>query len=259
MSLASPPLVSHLSSLPARGRFHAWALAVPVILGAMAVPAQPASAGTVTITISGSVASATPGMGYAVGDPVSFFFDIYDAPAAAPPGQVTPNDSYWTYTSPGGTPLFSSVGGTGLAGTFRQAASPYDYIQSYVNGRFDIEHDENNDGLYLAANPGLDLKYIYGEIVFAKPGFTGFIPDAVLPNPATYFAGYAGAYTVDSFNRFELQAGSSIAFFVPLSMTISVATAVPEISQAGLAGAAALLACGFGLVERRRRSALAQG
>lgn len=224
-----------------------------------------ARAGNFTITLNGTVATTDPGMGYTVGDPVSMFWEVKDAPPSVPPGYVSATESLWGDYDPTHTQLFASVGGTGIAGTFGRAANPYGYISLYASGRVEIEHDEDNDGLYLAANPAFTFLYNFVDLVVTATGFTGFTPDAVLPNPTTYLATYAGTYSIDSVSRFEVhfKNGGTVlnATFAPTSMTIAPASppaAVPEISQAGLAGVAALLVCGFGLVERRRRPALAR-
>ena len=159
-----------------------------VVIGITLGLMSQARAGNVTITLNGTVATADPGMGYTVGDPVSMFWEVKDAPPAVPPGYVSANVSYWEDNgNPGTPPLFASVGGTGIAGTYQTAAIPYDYITLRDSGGVEIEHDEDNDGLYLAANPTFKFSYNFVDLVVTATGFTGFTPDAVLPNPTTYY------------------------------------------------------------------------
>jgi hypothetical protein len=217
-----------------------------------------ARAGNVRITMNGTVASADPGMGYTVGDPVSFFWVVNDFAPQTPFGSVVPGlRMSWDYNGPANPQLFASAGGTGLAGTFEPGS--YSFFMTYPTGEFEIEYDGTATGLYLAANPSTPLTYNFAEVVLAAPGFSGFPLEGTLPNPATYLADYFGTYSITSFDSFELKAGALKAEFTPTSFTIAAEPApVPEIDQAGIAGVAALLACGFGLLERRRRSALAR-
>ena len=239
-----------------------------VVLGITLGFMPQARAGNFTITLNGTVATTDPGMGYTVGDPVSMFWEVKDAPPACRPATSSANVSYWEDNGyPTTPPLFASAGGTGIAGTYQTATIPYDYITLRDSGGVEIQHevDGGDNGLYLAANPSFKFSYNFIDLVVTATGFTGFTPDAVLPNPTTYLANYVGTYSIGAVNSFEAQfsdgSTSLKATFVPTSLTIAPASppaAVPEISQAGLAGVAALLVCGFGLVEPCRRPVLAR-
>lgn len=215
-------------------------------LGIASALSHEASAENMVITVNGTVATANPGMGYTVGQPVSFFWEVNDYAPATPTGYIQAHfrTGFVDQDALNDPPLFASVGGTGIAGTYRRAAVPYDYVDFYVNGNLSIEHGESNDGLFLAANPTFRFVYNFIDINLAAPGFSGFATPAVLPNPTTYIAGYVSTYTVPSFEDFEVVftdgSTSLTATFAPTSVSIA---AVPEpsafaVSITALAGVA---------------------
>jgi hypothetical protein len=226
------------------------ALALFVLSALAAAVASPAHAENVRITVTGTVATASPGMGYTVGDPVSFFWVVNDYAPQTPFGSINAGlRMSWDYNGPANPQLFASAGGTGLAGTFEPGS--YSYFMTYSSGKFEIEYDGTPTGLYLAASPSTSLNYNFLSAVLTAPGFSGFPVEPTLPNPTTYLADYFGTYSIGSSTGFEMQAGSLIATFTPTGLTIAP---VPEPATWALALVG--LACGGSLVWRRRPARL---
>jgi hypothetical protein len=202
----------------------------------------------VRITVTGTVATANPGMGYTVGDPVSFFWVVNDYAPQTPYGSINAGlRMSWDYNGPANPQLFASAGGTGLAGTFEPGS--YSYFMTYSSGEFEIEYDGTPTGLYLAASPSTPLNYNFMSAVLTAPGFSGFPVEPTLPNPTTYLADYFGTYSIGSSTSFEMQAGALKATFTPTGLTIAP---VPEPSTYAMALAG--LACGGYSMFRRRRA-----
>jgi hypothetical protein len=74
----------------------------------------------VRITVSGTVATADPGMGFTVGQPVSFFWEINDYAPATPVGSILSGEYEWEEEFDTQPALYASVGGTGISGTYRR-------------------------------------------------------------------------------------------------------------------------------------------
>lgn len=220
----------------------------------------------VRITVSGTVATADPGMGYTVGQPVSFFWEINDFAPATPSGHAAAGSSYyWEDERQADPQLFAAVGGTGITGTYKRppAAAPLDSILAKSSGELRVwmETDGfsavNNHGIALAANPNLLIDVLgFGPLFPSAVGFSGFTITGTLPDPATFFADYAGSYGVQSFLNFFLDARNPAdlvrlrASFTPTSMTIAP---VPEPSSIWLLAAGGLGGAAWVAARRRTR------
>jgi hypothetical protein len=159
--------------------------------------------------------------------------------------------------------LWTSVGGTGLAGSYvRAVGSPSD---PYNIAEASLPPNYTNQGLYLVAGTGQDVTQTIGSTTLAGTSLSRIeveIEDSVLPSwtmassgtaPSSYFAGYTGTYTgftgTDTVKLYDgTMAADLILSFAVTSVAIS---AVPEPSTyAAVFGLAALAFAG-----RRRRKA----
>ena len=235
-----------------------------------AVCSEPAKAVPINIIVTGTISFANAGMGYAVGDTVSFTWQVRDFP---PPPNVTLNPENAAYIQEQATEpvLWSGISGTGISGTYvplSTGSQPFSRIQIGFAGNFanllspKLSADASigpslNQGLYLTADP----TYYIDDISFSA-GLTGVgfgSITAPAPTPAAYLANYVGTYTAFGtiqFNPSEIVATngstSKKATFTPLSVEISP-EAVPEIDPAGMGSVLALVGGALGLLERRRR------
>jgi len=247
-----------------------WALAVAVLSASLLLTTSAARAENVKITVSGTVATADPGMGFTVGQPVSLFWEVNDYAPATPVGTITLGSHYfWEEENDTDPALYTSVGGTGISGTYRRlsgARAPYEDLVAYTTGILEQFTDGDdfsaavNHGIFLTANPDYFVQWIYARnLMLSAPGFSGFAIGATLPNPAEYLAGYAGSYSVTgdliefgttNINDTNLRLK---AFFTPTSVLIApVLAPVPEIDPAGMGSVLALVTGALGLLERRR-------
>ena len=80
-----------------------------------------AQAGNVLITVNGTITSASAGMGYTVGQPVSFFWEMNDYAPRTPNGDAYSFMYRWIEENADSQPqLFANVGGTGIGGTYQR-------------------------------------------------------------------------------------------------------------------------------------------
>lgn len=160
--------------------------------------------------------------------------------------------------------LWTSVGGTGLSGTYvRAVGHPNDPFNIAETG---LSPNYADRGLYLVAGTDQNVTQSIGVTTLAGTAIsymTVSIDDTALPSwtmapsgtaPSSYFAGYAGTYTgfsggTDSVKIYNT-ASAEVGSFNVTSVTIS---AVPEPSTyAAMLGLAAL---GFVGWRRRKLSA----
>jgi len=236
-----------------------------------AVCPQPVKAVPINITVTGTILSAAAGMGYAVGDTVSFTWQVNDFP---PPPTVTLNSADATYYQEQGTQpmLWSGISGSGISGTYvplSTGGQPFSRLQIGWAGGFQdllsakLSVDQSvgptvNQGLYLTADPTYYIDDLSFGAGLVGVGFQS-ITAANTPTPAAYLASYVGTYTAIgtfNFSPEEIVATngstSKKATFNPLSVQIS-AQAVPEIDPAGMGSVLAFVSGAIGLLERRRR------
>lgn len=237
-------------------RFRNFFAAAALVLGL----ALPGRAVDIMITVNGTINSADAGMGYTVGDLVSFTWVVNDYAPATPVGTFGTSDYTWKQEFAGTEPaLWANVYGTGIGGTFNEppAGAPFErlIVSTSTNnlelrmGTDGFDVTTNNHGIYLNANPSYLIETIYFQnpisAVFGNFG-------GPLPNPTTYLANYFGTYSVLSDFQFYLSAknGTSVLFadITPTSVTIAP---VPEPSTCILGG----LAMGvMGVMARRRKA-----
>jgi len=242
-----------------------WALAVAVLSASLLLTTGAARAENMKITVSGTVATADPGMGFTVGQPVSLFWEVNDYAPATPVGDVTGDRYFWEEENATDPALYTSVGGTGISGTYRRLSgpqAPYEDLLAYTTGILELFTDNDdfsaavNHGIFLTANPDYFVFTIYARnLMLSAPGFSGFALGATLPNPAEYLAGYAGSYSVTG-DPIEFTATNINdtnlrlkATFTPTSVSIAP---VPEIDPAGMGSVLALVTGALGLLERRQ-------
>ena len=236
-----------------------------------AVCSEPAKAVPINIIVTGTITSADAGIGYAVGDTVSFAWQVNDFP---PPPTVNVGTDKATYSQENISEptLWSNVSGTGISGTYAPlstgsqpfsllhmgwASSAANVLSPKLAADAGIGSSVNH-GIFLTADP----TYFIDELSFSG-GLTGVgfasISQVNPPTPAAYLANYSGTYTTFSASALESSRitasnGSNVktAFFSPLSVQISP-EAVPEIDPAGMGSVLALVGGALGLLERRRR------
>ena len=242
-----------------------------------AVCSEPAKAAPINIIVTGTISTADAGMGYAVGDTVSFTWQVRDFP---PPPVVVllgdaqnPSAADYEQEFAFQPVLWSGISGSGISGTYlplSTAGQPFSRLQlGWQTARTDVlstklSADASigpslNQGLYLTADP----TYYIDDLSFGA-GLTGIgfqsITEVNPPTPAAYLADYVGSYSTFATNQFspsEIVATngstSKKATFTPLSVEISPQAAVPEIDPAGMGSVLALVGGALGLLERRRR------
>lgn len=225
-----------------------------------------ALAGNIVVTVNGTVATASAGMGYTVGQPVAFSWVVNDYSPQTPEGSVDSEASFkWTQENQGSEPsLWANVGGTGISGTFNEAPAniPWESLEVGIAGQDTFEvmmntdsfnTTTNNHGIYLTADSSYLIRtlHFYGEIESPFPGASFVEP---LPNPTTYLGGYLGTYNfVDQVvARLDANNGTTTLSATFTANSVSIAP-VPEPSTCMMALAG--LASGGYLVRRRRTRA----
>lgn len=220
--------------------------------------AQSASAQTV-FTITATAGSTTNN--YTSGSSYTFVFTLSSGSTFS--GPRNSDRSSFQDESTADNQLWSSVGGTGLLGTYVRplgnATDPFSIAEAALSPHYDPR------GLYLVAATDQNVTQSIGVTTLSGTNISYLevsVDDAALPSwtmagtgtaPSTYFAGYAGTYTGFSGTNDTVKmndvSGNSILSFTVTSVGI---TAVPEPSTyAALAGLAALGFVGW----RRRKSA----
>ena len=236
-----------------------------------AVCSEPAKAVPINIIVTGTISFANAGMGYAVGDTVSFTWQVRDFP---PPLNVTLNPDNAAYIQEQATEpvLWSGISGTGISGTYvplSTGSQPFSRLQIGWAGNYDdllspkLDADASigpslNQGLYLTADPTYWIDNLSFSAGLTGVGFGSITAPA--PTPTAYLANYVGTYTAFATGQFSSNAivatngtTSKTANFTPLSVEISPLQAVPEIDPAGMGSVLALVGGALGLLERRRR------
>jgi hypothetical protein len=273
----STPLTFAIASPAARTRFglrkSTWTTLLLASLTATlgVVCSEPAKAVPINVTVTGTISTADTGMGYAVGDTVSFTWQVRDFP---PPPKVilNPDNAFYEQESATEPVLWSGISGSGISGTYvplSTGSQPFSRLQLGWDGIYadvlspflgaDVTIGPSlNQGLYLTADP----TYWIDDLSF-RAGLTGVGFGSITnpaPTPTAYLANYVGTYTAFATNQFSASqiratngSGTKIAAFNPLSVQISLVQAVPEIDPAGMGSVLALVGGALGLLERRRR------
>jgi len=251
-------------------------LLLTVVLIPLTVPKCSADVCLVTITLTGTVNTADAGMGYTVGQAVSFNWVINNYAPQTPNGTTNAVEHRWTQETAGSEPrLFFEVGGTGIGGTYQEGPGgvPWDRIRvrpldSVIDNYDDFEVQmrtdsfntgANNRGIFLAADPTFLVKSLYfdGDIINPPWPQNQFVDGGTLPDPTAFFSQYLGSYAVNnSYTSRELVASNGSqdlrATFNFHTMTLSSACPVPEPSSMAIFGLGAL---GMAYRARRRNKA----
>lgn len=230
-------------------------------LGVIALLGLGHSASAQTVFTVSATASATTN-NYNSGSSYTFVFTLGSGSTFG--GARTSDRTSFQDETTADNQLWTSVGGTGLLGTYVRAVGapgdPFNIAEVGLNPTF------TDRGLYLVAgsdqfpNPSIGVTTLSGTGISY---FTVSVDDTALPSwtmapsgtaPSTYFAGYAGTYTGFSGGtdlvKIYNTAGAEVVSFNVTSVTIS---AVPEPSTyAAMLGLAAL---GFVGWRRRKLSA----
>lgn len=218
----------------------------------------------VTFTVTGTIN--TTAEGFTAGDVVTFSWTLIQSPSPGQPGSVNNVSNFYWIDETAGTdsPLFASVTGSPLSGTYvRSSSSPASRMSVASTNMLSIKSGNWSDPLGLTYNGNavtnitMDARFT-GLTFDLSTGVDGQPP----PDANTYFATYAGTYTeldYSSNNNYFFWVGIDTNVFedglpfTPTSLTIAVG-AVPEPSTyAAILGAAALV--GAGVLRRRTKRA----
>jgi hypothetical protein len=254
-------------------------LAALLVGAALALGATAATqAAPIVITVTGTVRQADAGMGYTVGQNVSFQWLLNDyapqTPVGSRGGSAGSYTYSWTQENVGSEPkLWSNVGGSGISGTYQEGSggTPFDRLQVSqlkvatpfqpfsIYMKTDGFSNADNRGLYLSSDSSLLVQSLdfAGNIVspFPENSF-----DPTLPNPVTYLNGYAGTYSATNLSNtsFYLTASNGLSGEDPnyVSKTAyftvtSVSWGVPDTGPQGLLAVGAM---GLMVALRRRQS-----
>ena len=239
-----------------------------------AVCSEPAKAVPINIIVTGTISTAAAGMGYAVGDTVTFAWQVNDFPPPPTIGILNIDNASYVQEQATQPVLWSGISGTGISGTYvplSTGSQPYSQLQIGFGGAFvdllspRLDADASigpslNQGLYLTADPTYWIDILSFGAGLTGVGF-GSITAVNTPTPTAYLANYVGTYTAFAagldFSESQIVATngstSKKATFTPLSVEISPLQAVPEIDPAGMGSVLALVGGALGLLERRRR------
>ncbi|WP_438481144.1 PEP-CTERM sorting domain-containing protein [Oleiharenicola lentus] len=238
-----------------RSRFRSWLL----ITAAFAVAFPTIAAAQIVFTLRGTInTDADPtALGYSVGHAVTISFTLNDF-APTPPRGDGGSIFSWGESNTAHPQLFSSVGGTGINGTFARAADPL--------GEITVENFADSSRLFLnvgANNPegmGLSVNGYDLERITISASFAGLVWDTsagTLPDPTFFFQNYVGTYAqvstdnarIVDFNNFSPVNEATITIDT-LTISYTPLSAVPEPSTyAAIAGMCAL---GFATWRRHR-------
>ena len=226
-------------------------LAVVLLAGsALVAPAQ--------VTFNVTATADSTGFGYTAGQTVHFIFQTTTANISGNAGSgFNASQNYWVEDFTSSVQLFTSVSGTGLAGTFtRPTASsgdPFSVVAAYPPGYSQLtllaSAETGGSSIGLTAG-GYAVTSLRADLLDWGQTFT--MPGVYTPL-ATYFASYAGTHALNPGGYVEFFAAGSPVDFTPTSITIS---AVPESSTYALVFGVIGLAAAQCL---RRRPRAAQG
>lgn len=251
-----------------------------LILALLSIPALHSQAGVVTITVNGTVSSITDapgGLGYTVGQSVSFYWVLNNYAPQTPSGLTSSVEHEWKQENAVSEPkLFSEVGGTGIGGTYQEGPGgvPFDRLRvrplgtfNYAPIQFEMRTDDfntttNNRGIFLNANNSYLVREVRLETsIFNSPWpQSAFTDGGVLPDPTAFFLQYLGTYNArnDSNTTAEIFVGNGTNShrikFTPSTVVISSdCPPVPEPTSMAIFGLGAL-----GFAYRARRKSKAQ-
>lgn len=214
-----------------------------------------------TFTLTTNALSTTDG--YITGNSYTFVFTLGSGSSFS--GAYTTDRTSFQDESTADNQLWSSVGGTGLLGTYARAVGNL-YDPFNIAGA-ELPPNNANQSLYLVAGTDAIVTPTIGVTALSGTALSWIevnIVDTVLPSwtmapsgtaPSTFFASYAGTYTGftpddDYVALYSAADGQRLLYFEVTSLAIS---AVPEPSTyAALVGLAAL-----GFVAWRRRQLVA--
>lgn len=245
-----------------------------LLLAVVLVPvlATPIRAGNIRITVNGTITSADAGMGYNVGQAVSFYWDVNDYGTQTPVGNSSSTELRWTQENVGTEPkLLADVGGTGIVGVFQEGPGnvPWDRVRinpfrdGFPIDDFEVQMrtdsfdtDTNNRGIFLSSNTSYLIKGVYfdGDITtpFPQSAFGG-----PLPNPTEFLSGYYGTYNVASTKTGQVDASDGVSNLVARFSATSVSIfAAPETQPVPEPTSMAIFGLGaIGMAYRARRMA----
>lgn len=250
-------VTSTLRSVPAHRRLGA-VLTLAALLLCAVVPASAQIVFTVTGTANSTANGYTSGQSYTFVFTSANSFANTDYSAFDSEGQKYTEE---TVTDP---QMWTSIGGTGLAGSYVRPIADTDDAYSYLQTT--VNHNQLDILAGADTSTSIGLQTLGGtSIAIVRAWMSGtelptFAAPAAYAEPfnATtgYWAGYTGTYSgfTGPYNKiavYSLAYQTTYMEFTPTSLTISAVGAVPEPSTyAAFAGLAA-----FGLVLLRRRRA----
>jgi hypothetical protein len=220
-----------------------------VFLLALPVSAQVAFTFHATATVDA--------LGYVSGHDYTFTFTTPSSYPTPPLSAVfSGTDNNWYETDVSDLQLWTSVGGSGLTGSFvRPTAAPgdpYSYLH-VTSGTPLLETYAGNMGSYsiglsTPGNPGAnDILSVYA---IANAGMPNFVTAGAFVDPNAYFPSYTGTYTTGVSGTITVDT-ATLTGAVNFTVTSLTITAVPEPSTYAAIGG--LLAGAVAVVHRRRR------
>jgi hypothetical protein len=214
------------------------------LVGFLLISSVASSTAAVQLTFSGTVSDSQGSLGYTVNDAVSFTMTTLNGPLF----QQLFGEDFMTYKYQGGVgvPIWASLEGTGMSGSYQAGSNPFDFLDL-----------ENPFRLYFAADytssmnitvGGQEISYIYGDLNLSS------LSTIILAstNPDVTFTPVAGTYSGDDLaptSYFYIQGltGTNSARIAINSLTISI---IPIPEPGALAFASV---CCAGFLFRRRR------
>ena len=205
--------------------------------------------GSVTISISGTIASANDGSLYSVGQPVQITFTTLPTLGLSD-FDIIPlwQGGFWEPET--GGPIWSSVTVSGTTGVWEQPFHENDESFLYVNPFLYVNRPIDmigvlaggwTDGVNLFAG-GVEMEWVGGELSFAD----GVIPEWSGADMVENLFPASGTYAASPLTDFNLAFLDGSYYTLGESLLVTI-TNVPEPASAGM------LLLGFGIAGVRRR------